>query len=184
MAVPRVLGIEAAFLGAPSGTFLDDASRNSLRSASGSTTVPISRPAITIRPVAARARWRSSRAARSSGRPKRRIRRHRPAGCGLRPSGRRRRRGRTTAGPLRQRRARPRWRGLAGAAGSVAGHLARATARSRPCRAGPCRRSGTQPAARPPRPTLLLPDDPGPSSATTRRVGSGADDRGECTPSG
>ena len=44
-----------------------DASRKTLRSASGSTTVPMSRPATTIPPAAASARWRSSRAARTSG---------------------------------------------------------------------------------------------------------------------
>ncbi len=44
-----------------------DASRNSFRSASGSTTVPMSRPAMMIPPAAAIARWRSRSAARSSG---------------------------------------------------------------------------------------------------------------------
>ena len=44
-----------------------EASRKILRSASGSTTVPMSRPAMTIPPAAASARCRSSRARRSSG---------------------------------------------------------------------------------------------------------------------
>ena len=44
-----------------------DASRKTLRSAPGSTTVPMSRPATTIPPPAASSRWRSSRAARTSG---------------------------------------------------------------------------------------------------------------------
>ena len=44
-----------------------DASRNSFRSASGSTTVPMSRPAMTIPPAAASARWRARSAARTSG---------------------------------------------------------------------------------------------------------------------
>ena len=44
-----------------------DASRKILRSASGSTTVPMSRPTTMIPPSAAMARWRSSSAARTSG---------------------------------------------------------------------------------------------------------------------
>ncbi len=44
-----------------------DASRKILRSASGSTTVPMSRPAMTMPPASASVRCRSSSAARSSG---------------------------------------------------------------------------------------------------------------------
>ena len=44
-----------------------EASRKILRSASGRTTVPMSRPAMTIPPPSASARWRSRSAARSSG---------------------------------------------------------------------------------------------------------------------
>ena len=99
-----------------------EASRKSLRSASGRTTVPMSRPAMTIPPSAARSRWRASRAGPDLRRRPRPPRpRRRPPGRARRRCGRRRRRRRGPGGRSRPARARPRRRGRRGASGSSTG---------------------------------------------------------------
>ena len=154
-----------------------EASRNSLRSASGSTTVPMSRPATTIPPPSASARWRGSRAARTSpifdtfdtaastlgprassvvSAPSRRTRVRRPV-----PSSA------SVTRPTRSTR-----RG-ASSVGTPSRSAAAVSARYR--RPVSTKRSPRRPAAA--APTLLLPLEAGPSSATTiRRPSSGGAD--------
>ena len=88
-----------------------------MRSASGRTTVPMSRPAMMIRPPSTSRRCRWSSAARSSATlgVRRDRRRPRPA-RGPRPSGRRHRRQRARAGPSRRRAAGSRRRAATSAA--------------------------------------------------------------------
>ena len=139
-----------------------EASRKILRSASGRTTVPMSRPAMTIPPARARSRWRSSSAARSSGMADTADTAASTSGRGRHRCDRPRRRGRGRAGPARPARARPRRR-----ARSAPPRRPTSTPR---CSAEPGHRAVEQARVAEPvadvrgrrgAPTLLLPDEPG-----------------------
>ena len=155
-----------------------DASRKILRSASGRTTVPMSRPGHDdAAAVGQRALALEERGPQLRDRPTWRTRRRRPPGRGHPRCGRRRRRGRATGGRHRPARARPRRRGRASHAGTRPTRCGRAPATSPRGRAGPCRRTGSRPRARRPRRRCSCPTNP---ARRGRRRGAG----GSMRPSG
>ena len=179
MTAPRRCRVEPALSVRRRARSSTEASRKIFRSASRRTTVPMSRPAMTIPPGWREARWRSRQRGRSSG-----TRDTADTASSTRGDGRRRsRRASTSRGPAgRWRPARARSPGQRDERGRIAGGGDAALERE------PRRRPVEQPRvaeavpslSAAAAPTLDFPDEPGPSMATTR-PGSGRSSRVEDT---